>query len=159
MRRYLKQLKPTEFEDITAMVSLYRPGPMEKIPEYIKCKHGEKEVKYLHPDLAQILKPTYGVGIYQEQILEMARVFAGFTLGEADLLRRAIGKKIKSELDAQREKFIAIAYLMVTCLMALLALSLEGGEKALVFSITGILLLLFSIGLHLSLHPVRETHR
>ena len=106
MRRYLKQLKPTAFDDITAMVSLYRPGPMEKIPDYIKCKHGEKEVTYLHPDLEKILKPTYGVGIYQEQILEMARVFAGFSLGEADLLRRAIGKKIKKELDAQREKFI-----------------------------------------------------
>lgn len=106
MRRYLKQLKPTEFEDITAMVSLYRPGPMEKIPEYIKCKHGQKEVSYPHPDLEPILKPTYGVGIYQEQILEMARVFAGYTLGEADLLRRAIGKKIKKELDAQRDKFI-----------------------------------------------------
>ncbi|MEQ1849652.1 MAG: DNA polymerase III subunit alpha [Candidatus Peribacteraceae bacterium] len=106
MRRYLKQLKPTQFEDITAMVSLYRPGPMEKIPEYIKCKHGQKEVSYPHPDLEPILKPTYGVGIYQEQILEMARVFAGYTLGEADLLRRAIGKKIKKELDAQRDMFI-----------------------------------------------------
>lgn len=106
MRRYLKQLKPTTVDDITAMVSLYRPGPMDKIPDYIKCKHGEKEVTYLHKDMEPILKPTYGVGIYQEQILEMARVFAGFSLGEADLLRRAIGKKIKSELDAQREKFI-----------------------------------------------------
>ncbi len=106
MRRYLKQLKPTTVDDITAMVSLYRPGPMDKIPDYIKCKHGEKEVTYLHKDLEPILKPTYGVGIYQEQILEMAKVFAGFSLGEADLLRRAIGKKIKRELDAQREKFI-----------------------------------------------------
>lgn len=106
MRRYLKQLKPTAFDDITAMVSLYRPGPMDKIPEYIKCKHGLKEVSYPHKDLEPVLKPTYGVGIYQEQILEMARVFAGFSLGEADLLRRAIGKKIKKELDAQREKFI-----------------------------------------------------
>lgn len=106
MRRYLKQLKPTKFDDITAMVSLYRPGPMDKIPDYIKCKHGLKEVTYLHPDLKPILEPTYGVGIYQEQILEMARVFAGFSLGEADLLRRAIGKKIKKELDDQREKFI-----------------------------------------------------
>ncbi len=106
MRRYLKQLKPSAFDDITAMVSLYRPGPMDKIPDYIKCKNGEKEVKYLHPDLEPILKPTYGVGIYQEQILEMARTFAGFSLAEADLLRRAIGKKIKKELDAQREIFI-----------------------------------------------------
>jgi DNA polymerase-3 subunit alpha len=106
MRRYLKQLKPTAFDDITAMVSLYRPGPMEKIPDYIKCKHGERAVTYPHKDLEPILKPTYGVGIYQEQILEMARVFAGYSLGEADLLRRAIGKKIKKELDAQRDKFI-----------------------------------------------------
>lgn len=106
MRRYLKQLKPSSFEDITAMVSLYRPGPMEKIPDYIKCKHGQKEVKYPHPDLEAIFKPTYGIGVYQEQILEMARTFAGFSLGEADLLRRAIGKKIKKELNAQREKFI-----------------------------------------------------
>ncbi|MBT3835379.1 DNA polymerase III subunit alpha [Candidatus Peribacteria bacterium] len=106
MRRYLKQLKPTEFEDITAMVSLFRPGPMEWIPDYIKRKHGKAKVKYIHNDLEPILKPTYGIGIYQEQILEMARVFANFSLGEADLLRRAIGKKIKKELDAQREKFI-----------------------------------------------------
>lgn len=106
MRRYLKQLKPSAFDDITAMVSLYRPGPMEKIPDYIKCKHGQKEVKYPHPDLEPIFRPTYGIGVYQEQILEMARVFAGFTLGEADILRKAIGKKVKKELDAQREKFI-----------------------------------------------------
>lgn len=106
MRRYLKQLKPTTVDDITAMVSLYRPGPMDKIPDYIRCKNGEKEVTYLHPDLEPILRPTYGVGIYQEQILEMAKVFAGFSLGEADLLRRAIGKKIKKELDAQRSSFI-----------------------------------------------------
>lgn len=107
MRRYLKQLQPTEFGDIVAMVSLYRPGPMEYIPSYIKRKHGKEKVKYLHDDLKPILEPTYGIGIYQEQILEMARAFAGFSLGDADLLRRAIGKKIKEELDAQRAKFIA----------------------------------------------------
>ncbi len=106
MRRYLKQLRPTRLDDITAMVSLYRPGPMDKITDYIKCKHGEQAVTYVHKDMEPILKPTHGVGIYQEQILEMARVFAGFSLGEADLLRRAIGKKIKKELDAQRDKFI-----------------------------------------------------
>ena len=107
MRRYLKQLKPTEFEDITAMVSLYRPGPMEWIPSFIKRKQGKEKVQYSHDDLKPILEPTYGIGIYQEQILEIARVFAGYSLGEADILRRAIGKKIKSELDAQREQFIA----------------------------------------------------
>ena len=107
MRRYLKQLKPTVFGDITAMVSLYRPGPMEYIPSFIKRKHGKEKVKYIHDDLKPILEPTYGIGIYQEQILQIAQVFAGFSLGSADILRRAIGKKIKSELDAQREKFIA----------------------------------------------------
>ena len=103
MRRYLKQLKPTVFGDITAMVSLYRPGPMEWIPSYIKRKHGKEKVQYIHDALKPILEPTYGIGIYQEQILQIAQTFAGFSLGEADLLRRAIGKKIKSELDSQRE--------------------------------------------------------
>jgi DNA polymerase-3 subunit alpha len=106
MKRYLKGLKPTEFEDIIAMVSLYRPGPMEWIPDYIKGKHGQKEINYLHKSLEPILKTTYGIAIYQEQILRIAQDFAGFSLGEADLLRRAIGKKIISELEAQREKFI-----------------------------------------------------
>lgn len=106
MRRYLRQLKPTEFDDITAMVSLYRPGPMEWIDSFIKRKHGKEKVQYIHDDLRPILEPTFGIGIYQEQILQMAQVFAGFSLGEADLLRRAIGKKIKKELDAQRDKFI-----------------------------------------------------
>jgi len=106
MRRYLKQLKPTEFNDITAMVSLYRPGPMEYIPSYIKRKHGQEKVRYIHDDLRPILEPTYGIGVYQEQILQIAQVFAGFTLGEADVLRRAIGKKIKSVLDEQRERFV-----------------------------------------------------
>ncbi|MBI3332042.1 DNA polymerase III subunit alpha [Candidatus Peregrinibacteria bacterium] len=106
MRRYLKQLKPTQFGDITAMVALYRPGPMEWIPSFIKRKHGQEEVQYQHKDLKAILEPTYGIGLYQEQILQIARVFAGFSLGEADLLRRAIGKKIKKEMMAQRQKFI-----------------------------------------------------
>jgi len=106
MRRYLRQLKPTEFDDITAMVSLYRPGPMEWIDSFIKRKHGKEKVTYVHDDLKPILEPTYGIGIYQEQILQIAQAFAGFSLGEADLLRRAIGKKIKKELDAQRDKFI-----------------------------------------------------
>ena len=106
MKRYLKELKPTEFEDIIAMVSLYRPGPMEWIPEYIAGKHGRKKIAYLHPSLQPLLKTTYGIAIYQEQILQIAREFAGFSLGEADILRRAIGKKIALELEAQREKFI-----------------------------------------------------
>jgi len=106
MRRYLKQLKPTEFNDITAMISLFRPGPMEWIPSYIKRKHEKEKVQYLHDDLEPILKETYGIGVYQEQILQLARIFSGYSLGEADILRKAIGKKIKKELDAQREKFI-----------------------------------------------------
>lgn len=106
MKRYLKELRPTEFEDIIAMVSLYRPGPMEWIPDYIAGKHGRKKPIYAHPSLEPILRTTYGIAIYQEQILQIAQVFGGFSLGEADLLRRAIGKKIASELEAQREKFI-----------------------------------------------------
>ena len=106
MRRYLKQLKPTQFSDIVAMVSLYRPGPMDWIPSYIKRKHGREKIQYIHDDLKPILEPTYGIGVYQEQILLIAQVFAGFSLGQADILRKAIGKKIMSELEAQREKFI-----------------------------------------------------
>ncbi len=106
MKRYLRDLKPTEFGDIIAMVSLYRPGPMQFISVYIDGKHGKKKVTYLHPSLEAVLKETYGIAIYQEQILEIAKLFAGFTLGEADLLRRAIGKKVMKELVAQRQKFI-----------------------------------------------------
>ncbi len=106
MKRYLRELKPTEFGDLIAMVSLYRPGPMQFISTYIDGKHGKKKVTYLHPSLEEVLKETYGIAIYQEQILEIAKLFADFTLGEADLLRRAIGKKIAKELAAQREKFL-----------------------------------------------------
>jgi DNA polymerase-3 subunit alpha len=106
MRRYLRELKPTIFEDIVAMISLYRPGPMEWISDYIAGKYGKKKVTYVHPILEPILAPTYGIIVYQEQILEIAKQFAGFTMGEADVLRRAIGKKIKHELDAQKVKFI-----------------------------------------------------
>ncbi len=107
MRRYLKELKPSELEDIIAMVSLYRPGPMELIPSYIARKFGKEEVTYLHPLLEPILKKTYGVGIYQEQMMRIARDLAGYSLAEADTLRKAIGKKIKELLDEQREKLIA----------------------------------------------------
>lgn len=106
MKRYLRELKPTELEDIIAMVSLYRPGPMELIPDYIAGKHGKKTITYLHPKLEPILKKTYGIAVYQEQVMEIARQIAGFTLGEADVLRKAIGKKIKELLLEQREKFI-----------------------------------------------------
>ncbi|MEK7494949.1 MAG: DNA polymerase III subunit alpha, partial [Patescibacteria group bacterium] len=106
MKRYLKQLKPTVFEDIIAMVALYRPGPMDAIPDFIESKHGRKKVTYLHPILEPILKNTYGVIVTQDQVLEIARKFAGFTYAEADILRKAVGKKIKELLDEQREKFI-----------------------------------------------------
>ncbi|TSC64389.1 MAG: DNA polymerase III subunit alpha, partial [Parcubacteria group bacterium Gr01-1014_106] len=106
MKRNLKELKPTEFEDIIAMVSLYRPGPMELIPQYVAGKHGLQTPKYLHPALEPILKKTYGIAVYQEQVLEIARAIAGFTLGEADILRKAVGKKIEKLLKAQKEKFI-----------------------------------------------------
>ncbi|MEK7163029.1 MAG: DNA polymerase III subunit alpha [Patescibacteria group bacterium] len=106
MRRNLKELKPNEFEDIIAMVSLYRPGPMELIPSFINRKHGREKVQYIHPKLEPILKNTYGIGIYQEQMMRIARDLAGFTLAEADILRKAIGKKIKVLLDSQKEILI-----------------------------------------------------
>lgn len=106
MRRYLKELIPTRFEDIIAMGALYRPGPMEWIPGYIKAQHNPETVRYLHASFEPILKETNGVAIYQEQILQIARDFAGFTLGEADILRKAVGKKIGSLLNEQKEKFL-----------------------------------------------------
>ncbi|MCD6194711.1 DNA polymerase III subunit alpha [bacterium] len=106
MRRYLKQLKPSQFEDLIAMVALYRPGPIEFIPQYIAGKHGA-EVKYLHPKLESILQETYGIAVYQEQVLEIARQLGGFTYGEADILRRAVGKKIKELLLEQKKKLIS----------------------------------------------------
>ncbi|MFC1597985.1 DNA polymerase III subunit alpha [Patescibacteria group bacterium] len=106
MRRYLKQLKPSEMEDIIAMVSLYRPGPMEFIPDYIDGKKGKRVVSYLDKRLKPILEKTYGIAVYQEQIMEIARVLAGFSYGEADVLRKAVGKKIKSLLDKQEQKII-----------------------------------------------------
>ncbi|TSC91879.1 MAG: DNA polymerase III subunit alpha [Candidatus Berkelbacteria bacterium Licking1014_96] len=107
MKRYLRELKPTTFEDITAMVALYRPGPMESIPDFIAAKHGRKKVTYLDPRLEPILKKTYGVIVNQEQVLQIARDLGGFTYGEADILRRAVGKKIKELLDEQKERLLA----------------------------------------------------
>ena len=105
-KRYLKQLKPTAFEDIVAMVALYRPGPMQFIPEYIERKHKRKIVKYLHPKLKPILQATQGICLFQEQLMQIARDLAGFTLSEADVLRKAVGKKIKKLLVSQKVKFI-----------------------------------------------------
>ncbi|MBI2411091.1 MAG: DNA polymerase III subunit alpha [Candidatus Kerfeldbacteria bacterium] len=107
MRRYLKQLKPTEFEDIIAMVSLYRPGPMEFIPDYIDGKHGKREITYINNRLKPILEKTYGIAVYQEQVMQIAQRLAGFTYGEADVLRKAVGKKNKQLLDEQEQKMIA----------------------------------------------------
>ena len=107
MRRYMKLLKPTDLNDLVALVALYRPGPMDLIPSYIKRKHGEEPVEYIHPLLEPIMRPTYGIGIYQEQMMRIARDLAGFTLAEADTLRKAIGKKIKELLDEQRARLIS----------------------------------------------------
>lgn len=106
MRKYLKQLKPTSLDDLIAMNALYRPGPMQFIPEYIDRKHGRKEVSYPHPDLEELLKPTYGIMIYQEQIMKAAQKIANYSLGDADLLRRAMGKKKRKVMNQQREIFV-----------------------------------------------------
>lgn len=106
MRRYMKEIRPSELEDLTALVALYRPGPMELIPSYIKRKWGEEKVAYIHPSLEPILKSTYGIGVYQEQMMKIATDLAGYTLPEADTLRKAIGKKIKKLLDEQKEKLV-----------------------------------------------------
>ncbi|HYI49850.1 MAG TPA: DNA polymerase III subunit alpha [Allosphingosinicella sp.] len=106
MRRTLAAVKPDNFGDIVALVSLYRPGPMDNIPMFGARKNGREPIEFPHPLLEEVLKETYGIFVYQEQVMEAAKVLAGFTLGEADLLRRAMGKKIKSEMDAQRQGFV-----------------------------------------------------
>ncbi|RDI44257.1 DNA polymerase III subunit alpha [Falsibacillus pallidus] len=106
MRKVLMRLKPTRFEDIVAVNALYRPGPMENIPLYIERKHGIKPIEYPHQDLQEFLKVTYGVIVYQEQIMQIASKMAGFSLGEADLLRRAVSKKKKDVLDQERAHFV-----------------------------------------------------
>ncbi len=105
LKRYLKELKPTKFGDIVAMVALYRPGPIQFIPEYIERKHKRRRIEYLHPKLKPILEDTQGICIFQEQLMQIARDLAGFSLAEADILRKAVGKKIKSLLITQKEKF------------------------------------------------------
>ena len=107
MREALVQMKPNHIEDIIALVALYRPGPMSNIPTYNDCKHGRQAPDYLHPLLEDILKPTYGVIIYQEQVMQIAQKLSGFTAGQADLLRRAMGKKKRAELEKQKQGFIA----------------------------------------------------
>ena len=106
MRDVLRKVKPDCFEDIIALVSLYRPGPMDNIPMYVAVKEGKEEPDYMHPILKPLLETTYGILIYQEQVLQAAQALAGYTLGGADFLRKAMGKKIQSEMDAQREMFV-----------------------------------------------------
>ena len=106
VRSALKQMKPNKFEDIIALVALYRPGPMNNIPLYNECKNGLKKPDYIHESLEKILKPTYGIIIYQEQVMQIAQKLAGFSPGEADILRKAMGKKKRKELEKQEEKFI-----------------------------------------------------
>ena len=110
MKDALVNMRPNRLEDIIALVALYRPGPMSNIPIYNECKHGKREPDYLHPKLEQILKPTYGVIIYQEQVMQIAQVLSGFTAGEADILRRAMGKKKRAELEKQKNRFVEGAY-------------------------------------------------
>ena len=106
MRRVLQGLKPSVFEDISAVIALYRPGPMEQIDKFVACKHGLQEVSFPHPLLEEALRETYGVAVYQEQVMQMSQVLAGFTMSEADILRSAMGKKDKPKMAKQREKFI-----------------------------------------------------
>jgi DNA polymerase-3 subunit alpha len=106
MRRALLDMRPDRIEDLIALVALYRPGPMANIPVYCDVKHGRVAADYAHPLLEPILRETFGVIVYQEQVMEIARVMAGYTLGEADMLRRAMGKKIRAEMDAQRSRFV-----------------------------------------------------
>jgi len=106
MRRNIKELKPTTFTDIAAMVALYRPGPMEHIPTFIKAKHGEEQIRYPHPALENFLKETYGVIVYQDQVLFIVRAFAGYSLGQADIFRKAMGKKIPEIMKKEKRHFL-----------------------------------------------------
>ena len=106
MRRALAGVKPSTFADIIAIGALYRPGPMDNIPMFGRRKNGQEDILYPHPLLEQVLAETYGVIVYQEQVMQAAQILAGYSLGDADLLRRAMGKKIQAEMDAQRQRFI-----------------------------------------------------
>ncbi|HBM71568.1 MAG TPA: DNA polymerase III subunit alpha, partial [Erythrobacter sp.] len=106
MRRTLTAVKPTNFGDIIALVSLYRPGPMDNIPLFGKRKAGEVAIEFPHAKLEGILAETYGIFVYQEQVMQAAQILAGYSLGDADLLRRAMGKKVQAEMDIQRERFV-----------------------------------------------------
>jgi DNA polymerase-3 subunit alpha len=107
MRDTLRKMRCGSIEEITALISLYRPGPMDNIDTFVDCKFDRKPVDYLHPSLEKVLKETYGVIVYQEQVMQIAQILAGYSLGEADLLRRAMGKKKKEEMDLQKIRFVA----------------------------------------------------
>jgi DNA polymerase-3 subunit alpha len=107
MRRAVIDMKPDRLDDLIALVALYRPGPMANIPTYCLRKHGKEEPDYIHPKLETVLKDTFGVIVYQEQVMQIAQILAGYSLAEADLLRRAMGKKIRAEMAAQRDRFIS----------------------------------------------------
>jgi len=107
MRRYIKELKPTTFSDIAAMIALYRPGPMEHIPTFIKAKHGLEPIRYPHPALASILEETYGVIVYQDQVLFIVQALAGYSLGQADIFRKAMGKKIAAVMKKEKRNFLS----------------------------------------------------
>jgi DNA polymerase-3 subunit alpha len=107
MRDTLRQLRPNSIEDVTAVGALYRPGPMDNIPAFVDCKFGRREIDYLHPSLEPVLKETYGIIVYQEQVMQIAQILAGYSLGGADLLRRAMGKKKKDEMAKQKAMFVA----------------------------------------------------
>jgi len=107
MRRYIRELKPTSFEDIMAMIALYRPGPMEHIPTFIRAKHGEEEPHYIVPELKSILEETYGIIVYQDQVLFIVQALAGYSLGAADIFRKAMGKKIPEVMKKEKANFIA----------------------------------------------------
>ena len=108
MRRAIQDLRPGSVSELAAMVALYRPGPMQHIPTFCRAKHGQEEIRYPHPDLAEVLDETYGVIVYQDQVLLIARQFAGYTLGEADIMRKAMGKKIAEKMRAERERFVVV---------------------------------------------------
>ena len=113
MREAIKQMKPNKFDDIIALVALYRPGPMSNIPIYNDCKNGLKTPDYIHPSIKKILEPTYGIIIYQEQVMQIAQALAGFSAGEADILRRAMGKKKRAELEKQKKDLLTVQFKMV----------------------------------------------
>lgn len=106
MRRYIQDLRPNSISELSAMVALYRPGPMQHIPRFCRAKHGAEQIQHPHPDLADLLDETYGVIVYQDQVLLIAQRFAGYTLGEADIMRKAMGKKIPEKMRAERERFL-----------------------------------------------------